>query len=155
VSQLSHQAWIRVVFALVGLFGVAFAISGVLLVLPPPAVGGTCGPGTASEAPIVALLNPVSIGAGAQPPTKDTADHRAWAEFVSECQSSADNRGLASLAILVVSVAVGIGGPMVVLRRKRRPTPSSQPSQSALPAQSSLPAQPALPPAPLGGDWRV
>ncbi len=146
MSQLSHQAWIRVAFALVGLFGVAFAISGVLLVLPPPAVGGTCGPGTASEAPIVALLDPVSIGAGAQPPTTDTADHRAWAEFVTECQSSADNRGLASLAILVVSIAVGIGGPMVVLRRKRKP------AQPALPAH---PTQPALPPAPLGGDWRV
>lgn len=146
MSQLSHQAWIRVVFALVGVFGVAFAISGVLLVLPPPAVGGTCGPGTASEAPIVALLDPVSIGAGAQPPTTDTADHRAWTEFVSECQSSADNRGLASLAILVVSIAVAVGGPMVVLRRKRKP------AQPALPAQ---PAQSALPPAPLGGDWRV
>ena len=57
-----------------------------------------------------------------------------------------NNRGLASLAILVVSIAVAVGGPMVVLRRKRKP------AQPALPAQ---PAQSALPPAPLGGDWRV
>jgi hypothetical protein len=137
VLQLSHEAWVRVVFALVGLFGVAFAVSGVLLVLPAPAAGGTCGPGKLSEAPIMALLDPVSIGAGPEPAATQTAERKNWVDFVSECQASADNRGLASLAILVLSLLVAFGGPVLVLRRSRKP------------------ARPALPPAPQDGEWRV
>ncbi len=107
-------------FLFVGLFGVGLAISGVLIALPAPAAGGTCGPGQASEAPIVALFDPVSIGAGPKPAAGDTASRAEWNAFVSECQSSADDRGMAALAILVVSTLVAIGGPILVLRRMRK-----------------------------------
>jgi hypothetical protein len=114
------HVWVRLTFLFLGLFGVGLAISGVFIALPPPAAGGTCGPGTASEAPIAALLNPHSIGAGPEPAASNTEGRLEWDAFVSECQSSADNRGLAALAILVVSVLVAVVGPMLVLRRMRK-----------------------------------
>lgn len=107
-------------FLFLGLFGAGLAISGVFIALPPPAAGGTCGPGQASEAPIVALFDPISIGAGPKPAASNRASRAEWNAFVSECQSSADDRGLAALAILVVSALVAIGGPILVLRRMRR-----------------------------------
>ncbi len=106
-------------FVFVGFFGVAFAISGVLVALPAPAAGGTCGPSTASESAMAALTNPSSIGAGPEPSASNTAAHAQWQEFVNECQSSADQRALATGAILVLSVAVAVVGPLLVLRRKR------------------------------------
>lgn len=142
--ELSHQAWVRVIFALIGLFGVAFAVSGVFISLPVPAAGGTCGPGTSSEAPISALFDPVSIGAGPEPGTDQPAERQNWMEFVHDCQTSADSRGLASLAILAVSLVVAIGGPMVVLRRKKRG-----------PGPIALPAAPVARPASPVPDWRL
>ena len=98
------------VFTFVGCFGVAYAIAGMLTALPAPAVGGTCGPSTASEAPLEALLEPGSIGAGPEPSKSNTAGVHQWTTFVQQCQSLADRRGLASLAILVISlVVVGVG----------------------------------------------
>jgi hypothetical protein len=110
-----------------GLFGAAFAIAGLLTALPPPAVGGTCGPGQGSEAAIVALLDPVTIGAGPEPAASDVTGRAQWSEFVSECQRATDDRALAAFPILIVSVGVAILGPLVVWRRARsRPDSSAE-----------------------------
>ena len=130
MSSLSRQSWVRLAFAFVGLLGATFAITGVLIALPAPSAGGTCGPGRGSETPIEALLNPGSIGAGAEPAATNAEARYQWSAFVSECQASADGRVLAGLAILVASVGVGVLGPMVVLRRK----PKSQPVYPAFPS---------------------
>jgi hypothetical protein len=121
VRQPSFQSWVRLLFIAVGVFGAAFAISGLLIALPKPAVGGTCGPGTASEAPIVAALDPVSIGAGKKPPASDTKDFSEWWAFVGECQSSADGTVLAALLILAGSVGIALIGPRIVLGRRDHP----------------------------------
>ncbi len=122
MSKPSFRLGIRVAFAAIGIFGAAFAISGLLIALPKPAAGGTCGPGTGSEAPIVAVLNPGSIGAGQEPAASNTASHEQWLAFVGECQASADGTVLAALAILVAASVVAIAGPWIVLRRRRDPT---------------------------------
>ena len=114
------------VFVFVGLFGVAFAISGAFIALPAPAAGGTCGPSTASESALAALTNPASIGAGPEPSVSNTAAHAQWQAFVNECQSAADRRGLASGAILVISVAIAVVGPLLVLRRARYRKPGPE-----------------------------
>jgi hypothetical protein len=115
-------------FAFVGLLGATFAITGVLVALPPPAARGTCGPGLYSETPIEALFNPGSIGAGPEPPASSAEARYQWSAFVSECQASADGRVLAGFAILVASIAIGVFGPMVVLRRKQKTGPGYPPS---------------------------
>ena len=107
------------VLVCLGLFGAAFAIAGLLTALPPPAVGGTCGPGQGSEAAIVALLDPVTIGAGPEPAASDVTGRAQWSEFVSECQRATDDRALAAFPILIVSAGVAILGPLVVWRRAR------------------------------------
>lgn len=164
VTQSSHQFWIRLSFALVGLFGVGLAISGLLVALPAPAAGGTCGPGKASEAPIAALVDPISIGAGPEPPVTDTAARADWDAFVNECQTSADDRGLAALAILVLSFFVGVVGPMVWRRTRRTPGTSLQPMQPMpMPPIPMPPAQMQpipMPPGPpthpaMEHDWRL
>ena len=53
------------VLVFLGCFGVAYAAAGMLTALPAPAIGGTCGPSTASETALEALAEPSSIGAGA------------------------------------------------------------------------------------------
>ena len=123
--HLSYQQRIRLIFVAIGVFGAVFAISGLLIALPKPAAGGTCGPGTASEAPIVAALDPVSIGAGRDPAASDTKGHEQWLAFVGECQASADGTVLAALIILMVSAGIAIAGPRIILRKKRDPAPSA------------------------------
>jgi hypothetical protein len=131
MNQASGKLGLRLAVVLVGLFGAAFAISGLFVDLPAPAVGGTCGPGKLSETSIVAFFDPVSIGAGTEPAANATNDTKRadWMAFVSECQASADSRVLSTLAILVLSVVVGLGGAVLVLRmtRKRAAPPSLQP----------------------------
>ena len=114
VAQASHRTWFRLTLVFLGLFGAAFAISGLLVALPRPAVGGTCGPGKSSEAAIVALFNPGSIGAGPEPPATSATDRADWMAFVGECQASADGRVLGALVILAVSLAVALVGHRVV-----------------------------------------
>jgi hypothetical protein len=115
---------VRLAFAFIGLFGVAFAVTGMLVPLPKPAVPGTCGPGRDSETAIEALFNPGSIGAGPEPPASQTAAHQEWQDFVDDCQATTDNRAGAALAIIVVSVGVAFVGPVLVAgRKKRRPPP--------------------------------
>lgn len=117
---------VRLAFVAIGVFGAVFAISGLVIALPKPAAGGTCGPGAVSEAPIVAVLDPVSIGAGQEPSTSNATSHEQWLAFVGECQASADGTVLAALAILVASAGVAILGPRIVLRRRRGgPAPST------------------------------
>lgn len=106
-------------FVFIGCFGVAYAAAGMLTALPAPAIGGTCGPSTGSETAFEALAKPSSIGAGPEPSTTNTAGHRQWETFVHQCQTLADRRGLASLAVLVVSLAVAAIGLIWVLRKPK------------------------------------
>jgi hypothetical protein len=123
MQQSSFRLGIRFVFAAIGLFGVVFAISGVLFVLPAPAAGGTCGPGKASEAPIIAVVDPGSIGAGQEPAATNASSHNQWLAFVGECQSAADGRLLAAIGIIVLSVGFALLGPKLILRsRERKPS---------------------------------
>jgi hypothetical protein len=88
----------------VGLAGaaVAGAITVVLLPLPNPEAGGTCGPGRGAEPAIAAFFDPVSIGAGAQPPA-NTIQNYQWQAFVGECQSSTNARMVDALALLLLA----------------------------------------------------
>jgi hypothetical protein len=118
-----EQAWrkrgFRLALVFLGLFGVAFAVSGLLVALPRPAVGGSCGPGTTSEPAIVALFDPGSIGAGPEPSTTSAANRADWMAFVGECQASADGRVLATFFILVLSLDVAVAGTALELRARR------------------------------------
>ena len=107
-----------ILFVFLGCFGVAYGASGMLTALPAPAIGGTCGPSTASETALQALAEPGSIGAGVQPPKSNVTAHRQWQTFSQQCQDLADRRGLASLAIIVVSSLVAGVGLFLVLRRR-------------------------------------
>jgi hypothetical protein len=106
-------------FVFLGIFGIAFAVTGLLVALPKPAVGGTCGPGKASETSIVAFFDPGSIGAGPEPATTHATDRADWMAFVGECQASADSRVLATFAIAVLSVGVALGGVALARRGVR------------------------------------
>jgi hypothetical protein len=117
VSRRSGTWWIIPTVIGVGLFGVALAISGLLTGLPGPAVGGTCGPGLGSEPAIVAIFDPVTIGAGPEPAATNAAARSQWTSFVQECQSSADDRALATFPILVVSAGVIVLGFLLFRRR--------------------------------------
>jgi len=115
VGQTSWRWWVRLTSALLGVLGVAVAITAVVVALPPPAVGGTCGPGRGSEAAIAAFFNPASIGAGARPPATDLVGRLEWSAFVGECQSSTDARMLLGLGILVLAALV-VGAGLLLTR---------------------------------------
>jgi hypothetical protein len=130
VTQVWHHTGFRLALVFVGLFGIAFAIAGLLVGLPKPAVGGTCGPGTSSESAIVAFFDPGSIGAGAEPATTSATDRADWMAFVGECQASADGRVLGTFAILIVAIGVAAVGIALALDGSRRkaiasPTPAA------------------------------
>lgn len=130
MGQTSWRWWVRLTSALLGVLGLAVAISAVVVALPPPAVGGTCGPGRASEAPIAAFFDPVSIGAGARPPTTDLRAWLEWSAFVGECQSSADARMLLGLGILLLTALV-VGAGFLVTRQTGSNTHAAQRSTIA------------------------
>lgn len=113
------RVWIRFLLVCLGLAGAAFAVTSLLVALPP-VNGGTCGPGQGSEAPIVALFDPVTIGAGPEPPASDAAGRAQWSGFVHACQSATDYRAVISFPILVVSLGIAILGAVVVGRKSRR-----------------------------------
>jgi len=104
----------------VGIFGVAFAVTGAVSALPKASDGGTCGPGRGSEAAIVALFNPGSIGAGPEPAAADAGARAQWQAFVNQCQSAADDRGVTASAILLVSIGGATAGSLLVLRANRK-----------------------------------
>jgi hypothetical protein len=114
-------------FVFLGIFGIAFAITGLLVALPRPAVGGSCGPGSSSETSIVAFFDPVTIGAGREPATTHATDRADWLAFVGECQASADSRMLATFAIIVVSIGIALTGTVLVRRGLHDPGATRQP----------------------------
>ena len=120
MKQSPARVALVLLFVFIGCFGTAYAAAGMLTALPAPAVGGTCGPSTGSETALEALAEPGSIGAGPQPPASNVTAHHQWTTFVQQCQSLADRRGLASLAILVISLAVAAVGLIWVLRKPRQ-----------------------------------
>lgn len=119
MKQSPARLALVLLFLFIGCFGTAYAAAGMLTAMPAPAVGGTCGPSTGSETALEALAKPGSIGAGPQPPTSNVTAHQQWKTFIDQCQSLADRRGLASLAIFVISLAVASIGLIWVLRRPR------------------------------------
>ena len=128
-------------FVFIGCFGIAYAAAGMLTALPAPAIGGTCGPSTGSETALEALARPGSIGAGPEPSTTNTTAHHQWQTFVDQCQTLATRRGLASLAVLVVSLGVAAIGLILVLRKPKRDsdgTASEQGDLSGTPSYTPL-----------------
>jgi hypothetical protein len=131
VMQALRNRGVQLALVFLGLFGVAFAVSGFLVSVPNPAVGGTCGPGKGSESAIVALFDPGSIGAGAEPPATDAAGRADWMAFVGECQASADGRVLANFLILTISLGVALAGTALVLKARRPAVPPASPASAA------------------------
>jgi len=134
VTQAWHHMGFRLALVFMGLFGIAFAIAGLLVGLPRPAVGGTCGPSTSSESAIVAFFDPVSIGAGAEPAATKATDRADWLAFVGECQATADGRVLGTFALLILSIGVATVGIALALGGTRKasgadPQPPPSPPQ--------------------------
>ncbi len=152
MSKASSGRLIGIVLVFLGLFGVAVAVTGMTSPLPAPAVGGTCGPGQGSEAAIVAFMDPVTIGAGPEPPVSQARNRTQWSAFVAACQSAADQRAEITLPTLMASTALLVVGTVVLWRRSRRPTGSGpggathqQPPQAAmLPITSPFPPPPGV-----------
>ncbi len=114
---------------LIPAFGVfVAAVVVVLLPLPRPAAGGTCGPTTSSESAAAAFFDPGSIGAGAEPPAGGTIENVAareqWAAFVGECQAAADSRVLLATALFAAAVILAFAGYVSV--RRLGPEPSTE-----------------------------
>ncbi len=124
----STSPWLALAFVLLGLFGATVAVSGLWAPLPPPKAGGTCGPGLGSEAALEALVNPGSIGAGAEPPATRPAARAQWSEFVDECQAAANDRAVITIPILIGSLVLGAFGLVLLWRRVERPTRPTPPS---------------------------
>ncbi|HEY1989628.1 MAG TPA: hypothetical protein VGG43_09200 [Acidimicrobiales bacterium] len=168
-SPLRTAVTVGLVF--LGVLGAAFAVTGLLIGLPAPAAGGTCGPGQGSEAAIIAFFDPVTIGAGPEPTAANPTARAQWSAFVDECQTSADNRALAAFPILIVSAGIAVLGFLAFRRRPRNqivstppgaiggwspppwsspwvgPSPYAPPNPSPWPPGVPLPPPP--PPAPL------
>ncbi len=135
MGHTSWRWWVRLTSALLGVLGLAVAITAVVVALPPPSVGGTCGPGRGSEAAIAAFFNPASIGAGARPPSTDLLGRLEWSAFVGQCQSSADGRMLLGLGILVlVALVVGAGFLLTQDSRSEAREHRSSPAAAGPPA---------------------
>jgi hypothetical protein len=129
----SGMWWTRLLLISLGIFGLALAITGLMDGLPKPAAGGTCGPGTASEAAAIAIFDPGSIGAGQKPPASEHAQFTDWNDFVHDCQTAADDRAAATLPTLVVSAAILVFGLLLGRRSRKR---QREKDRMALPAAS-------------------
>ena len=125
MSPTPDRRVIGVVLVCLGLFGVAFAVSGLLSPLPRPAVRGTCGPGQGSEAAVIAFFDPVTIGAGPEPPASQAGSRAQWLAFVHACQAASDQRAAVTLPILVASAGLTAVGGVLLYRRSRRPIGAS------------------------------
>jgi len=136
VKRPQHHMWFRLFLVFLGLFGIAFAIAGLVVGLPRPAVGGTCGPSASSESAIVAFFDPGSIGAGAEPAATNATDRADWLAFVGECQASTDGRVLGTFAILILSIGLATVGLALALGGTRRPSGTDpQPQTPPTPRQ--------------------
>lgn len=122
MNRRSDVAWAALILVFVGLFGMAVAVTALFSELPLPAAKGTCGPGTGSETAIEALLDPGSIGAGAEPPASRAAARTQWNQFVNECQTATNDRALLAFPVLVVSAGITVLGVVLLRRRGRRPS---------------------------------
>jgi len=141
----SSTPWVALLLICIGLFGIAVSVTGLWTDLPPPAAGGTCGPGFgSSETAIEALVNPGSIGAGREPAAVHTAARANWLQFVHECQSATDDRAVATLPTLIVSVGIATVGLLLLRRRSgRRAGPGAGPtSDVSWPAPGRFGSQP-------------
>jgi hypothetical protein len=118
------RAWISVALVGAGAFAAAFAVTGALAALPAPAVGGTCGPTSASE----------SIGAGPEPAAANIAARQSWQAFVDECQGAANHRGIIVLVIGVAAIGLVTAGLVLMVRSRRRPPAPPAPSPPSIPA---------------------
>jgi len=164
VRRRTVSPWLALAFVFVGLFGATMAVSGLWAPLPPPKVGGTCGPGLGSEAAIEALFDPGSIGAGAEPRATNRVGRAQWSQFVSECQTATNDRALITVPVLIVSLGLGVVGLVLLWKRLEhpvRPTPPptdrqwwpptpDPPPGSQAPSASSHPVTTG-PPGPPGG----
>ena len=145
MNRSSSTPWIALLLVCLGLFGLAVSVTGLWSALPPPAVGGTCGPGQGtSETAIEALIDPASIGAGPEPAAVNAAARANWSQFVHECQSATNDRALATLPVLIVSAGITVVGVLLLRRRSgRRAGPTPKPTADT--------GWPPLPDALLGG----
>ncbi len=123
---------LRLVSVVLAALAVAGAVVIVLLPLPKPAAGGTCGPGKGSETALEAFFNPVSIGAGAEPPAQATTANLDWQAFVGQCQAATNGRMVDALALLLLAGFF----LLVVPRAVRAAWPESA---KAMPALASAP----------------
>jgi hypothetical protein len=108
----------RIVCGVLALMYLGAAATIVLVALPAPAAGGTCGPSSSSESALEAFFNPGSIGAGREP-SVSSGQRPQWQAFVNECQSSTTTRVGTAGAILVGALLLGLGVPWVVRRFTR------------------------------------
>ena len=120
MKQRSEISWAALLLIFVGLFGVAVALTALWSELPAPAAGGTCGPGRGSETAIEALVDPGSIGAGAEPPATRAAARAQWNQFVNECQTATNDRALLAIPVLVVAAGITVVGFVLLRRRGNR-----------------------------------
>jgi hypothetical protein len=138
VSRPSSTPWIALLLVCLGLFGLAVSVTGLWADLPPPAVGGTCGPGLGSETAIEALVDPASIGAGPEPAAVNAAARAQWTRFVHECQSATNDRAVATVPVLIGSAGITVLG-IILLRRKARRRADPAPPPTAELGWSPLP----------------
>ncbi len=148
------------ILVFVGLFGATVAVSGLWAPLPSNPLG-TCGPGLGSEAAIEALVNPGSIGAGAEPPASNHTARAQWNQFVNDCQTATNHRVLVTVPMLVVSVVLAVAGLLLLWRRlgsregheppavDRRPVAPTTTDERPLSPSAPFPAA-AGPPGPPG-----
>jgi hypothetical protein len=96
------------------------------------------------------MVNPGSIGAGAEPPATKAAARANWSQFVSECQSAADHRALVTVPLLIVSLVLAVWGLMLLWKRVGR---SAAPAPPAVEQPWWLHPSDAAggPPSPFGG----
>ena len=113
---------LRIASWIVGILALAGAVTVVVLPLPKPAAGGTCGPGRGSEPAVVAFFDPASIGAGPRPSAPTIAVFE-WQAFVGECQASTNSRMVDALALVLLSGFFLLVASPLVGRAWRRQQP--------------------------------
>jgi hypothetical protein len=160
MAQGRAPRWIGITLLLLAVVGVAIALTAVLTSLPPPPVGGTCGPGRGAESAIAAFFDPGSIGAGREPVGNSVA-HLQWYAFVGQCQAATNSRMMIGLAVFALALLIALAG-FLILRRSLAPAatdpgpgefgdddvePRWGPSGTGAPA---TPDRPASPPEVLG-----
>jgi hypothetical protein len=98
----------RLTLAVVAVMALASGLTVAFLPLAKPAAGGTCGPGSSAESAVTAFFDPVSIGAGTEPPSSNQAEHYEWLAFVSECQSATNSQMLIAIVLVALAVLLGL-----------------------------------------------